>query len=167
MRKCSEYNKFNVLCQSCDYPNHIGCSKQPSAKLSQLSSSQYLYIERDKHSDPMVMYKIDFINSRYFLDKEPVNVFIAIPKVTKFVLYDWIKWLGEENYEDWSSIVHDEIMDNPITVKFILLVNKIFKDHPTYYPGQKVEIDIEPPKDGCGSKTVNELCSNRIHKDVF
>lgn len=39
--------------------------------------------------------------------------------------------------------------------------------HPTYYPGQKVEIDIEPPKDGCGSRTVNELCSNCIHKDVF
>lgn len=59
------------------------------------------------------------------------------------------------------------IMDNPITDEFILLVNKIFKDHPTYCPGQEVEIDIEPPKCGYDSKTVNELCSNCIHKDVF
>ena len=45
MKKCSEYNKFNVLCQSCDYPNHIDCSKQPPVKLSQILGSQLLYIE--------------------------------------------------------------------------------------------------------------------------
>lgn len=171
MRKCSEYNKFNVLCQSCDYPNHISCSKQPPApaKLSQILGSQLLYIERGKYSDPVTMDKTDFINSDYFLNKEAVDVkvFIAVPKVTKFILYDWIEWLGEENYEDWSSDVYNEIMEIPITDEFILLVNKIFKDYPTYYPGQKVEIDIEPPRCGYGSKTVNELCSNCIHKDIF
>ena len=96
-----------------------------------------------------------------------VKVFIAKPEITTFVLWDWIEWLGEENYEDWAITVYDEIMKNPITNEFILLVNKVFKDHPTYYPGQKVEIDIPSPRCGYGSKTVNELCSNCIHKDVF
>lgn len=169
MRKCSEYNKFNVLCQSCDYPNHISCSKQPPAKLSQILGSQLLCIERGKYSDPVIMNKTDFINSDYFLNKEAVDVkvFIAKPEITTFVLWDWIEWLGEENYEDWSGIVYEEIIDNPITDEFILLVNKIFKNHPTYYPGQKVEIDIEPPRCGYGSKTVNELCCNCIHKNIF
>lgn len=101
MSKCSEYNKFNVLCQSCDYPNHIGCSKQSPVKLFQILGSQLLYIEKGKHSN-LVMDKTDFINSDYFLNKEAVDVkvFIAKPEITTFVLWDWIEWLGEENYED-------------------------------------------------------------------
>lgn len=158
MRKCPEYNKFNVSCQSCDYPNHIGCSKQPLVKLSQILGSQLLYIERGKYSDPVIMNKTDFINSDYFLNKEAVDVkvFIAKPEITTFVLWDWIEWLGEENYEDWAITVYNEIMGNPITNEFILLVNKVFKDHPTYYPGRLVEIDIPTGK-----------CNDCRHKDVF
>ena len=169
MRKCSDYNKFNVLCQSCDYPNHISCSKELPIKLSQILASQLLYIEKDKYSEPEIMDKTDFINSDYFLNKETVDVkvFIAVPEVTKFVLYDWIEWLGEENYEDWSSDVYNEIMENPITNEFILLVNKIFKNHPTYYPGKSVEIDITSPRGGYGSESVKKLCNNCHHNDVF
>lgn len=167
MDKCSDYNKFNVLCQSCNYPNYISCSKEKPIKLSQITASQYLYIEKGKYSDPVIMEKNDFINSSYFLDKESVNVFIAVPEVTNFVLYDWIEWLGEENYEDWVGIVYEEIMDNPITDKFILLVNKIFKNHPTYYPGKPVEIDIEPPKGGYGSDSIKELCNKCRYNNVF
>lgn len=138
-------------------------------KLSQIPSFQLLYIEKDKYSDPEIMDKTDFINSDYFLNKETVevNVFIAVPEVTRFSLYDWIEWLGEENYEGWTGIVYDEIMNDPIADKFILLVNKIFENHPTYCPGKLVEIDISSPKCGYGSKSIKELCNKCSHNDVF
>lgn len=141
----------------------------PSIKLSQIPSSQLLYIEKDKYSDPEIMKKTDFINSDYFLNKETVevNVFIAVPEVTRFTLYDWIEWLGEENYEDWTITVYDEIMKNPIANEFLLLVNRVFENHPTYYPGKLVEIDIPSPKCGYGSKSVNELCNKCRHNNVF
>lgn len=142
MGKCSEYNKFNVLCQFCDYPDNISCSKEKPIKLSQIPSSQFLYIERDEYFDPEIMTVTDFINSSYFSNKEKVKVFLADLGNITLNLYDWIEWLGEDTYEGWVGNVYEDLMANPITKDFLKYARKILESYPVYYPGKSVEIDI-------------------------
>lgn len=168
MGKCSEYNQFNVLCQSCDYPDNISCSKKAPIKLSSLPSFQELYIEKDKYSDPEVMTVTDFINSSYFLDEENVKIFIAELENVTLNLYNWIEFLGEDMYEGWIGNVYEDLMANPITKDFLKYAKKILDSYPVYYPGEAVEIDIPVPKGGNFSiDSMRNLCNKCRHNDVF
>ena len=117
-------------------------------KLSKLPNDILLAVQQNCYTDVEVMTKEEFLSSPYFTDgpcDPPVIVTIAEKTVEKFDLRTAIENIGEDNcYDGWIDEVFDSIKATPITEKFINTLNAIFAAHPTYWPGEDVEIDMSP-----------------------
>ena len=109
-----------------------------------------LTIQHRNDGDFGVMTKRDYLDSAYFLDY-PVEPFTTVSEaaksVVKFNLYDTLYHDGEdEMYEDWCDDVTNALevlgpeIDN-LTIK----INEVLANHPTWWEGEPVEIDILPP----------------------
>lgn len=116
-------------------------------KLSELSMDTYITVESNSSGDAEVMTKADFLESSYFLDY-PVEKF---PKITvaektcvKFDLFDAVEHLGfDETHERWLEDVCYDITKSDIDVKLLeSKMNEIFKNNPTYWDGEPVDIDM-------------------------
>lgn len=117
-------------------------------KLSELSNDTKLYISNSRGEDE-VMTKEDFLKSIWFLnypESEGLRyVAIANKEISKFNLWDVIERIGEDDtYESWDEDVYNELKDLPETKAFLEKVEKVFNDHPTYWDGEYVEIDMLP-----------------------
>ena len=116
-------------------------------KLSELPQDTMLTVESNHSGEIFIMTKEDFLNSSYFLDY-PVEPFpkvtVADKTVVKFSLWNYIKWLGEdETHESWADDVYDDLMYYPETKAFIDTIKQVFENNPTYWEGNLVEIDME------------------------
>lgn len=114
-------------------------------KLSELSNDIMLCVANNYDGDIQVMSKEEFLDSAYYLDY-PVEPF---PTVTigdivtqRFDLGNIIYNMSDDMYEDWDDDVMCELKGTEGIAEFELLINKILERHPTYYEGEKVEIDM-------------------------
>lgn len=117
-------------------------------KLSTLPDNAMLTI-LPSGSDLRIMDKEEFLQSAYFLDGdagEAYRVTLADKTTQKPNLWDFVERLGDgETYEDWDLDVYNDIKDQPETQAFMALMKEACDRHPTYWEGEPVEVDMEPP----------------------
>ena len=117
-------------------------------KLSELKNDTMLCVEDRYDGEFSVMSKEDFLESSYFFDY-PVEPFpsvkLADKEIKTFDLWDAIERIGEDDtYEGWDEEVYYALKDLPATVEFLQRIKKVFENHPVYWEGKPVEIDILP-----------------------
>lgn len=117
-------------------------------KLSELSMETMLCVEHQNDGDFDVMSKEDYLNSGQFLDY-PVEPFTAVclacKQVKRFDLWDYIEYTGEDDtYDGWDFDVYNDVKDTDVTLEFINQMNDAFNRNPTYWEGEKVEVDMVP-----------------------
>ena len=116
-------------------------------KLSELPIDTMLTVSTGE----TIMTKEYFLDSAEFLDY-PRELFPDVTIAEKtFVTFDLpaiIERLGEdETYEDWETDVWNDIgrsMKKKIIDEAVDELNRIFKNNPTYWEGEPVEIDMSP-----------------------
>lgn len=104
--------------------------------LSELDDDELLIIEQE-HYDPILMDKIEFMKSHYFLDGEEVKVSLTKETYANFDLYYALECIEDDMHEDWLSNVMDSI---PLEVRERIEkeINGYIEKEPTYYPGEEV-----------------------------
>lgn len=104
--------------------------------LSELNDDELLIIER-KHYDPIIMDKIEFMKSHYFLDDEDIKVSLAKETYVNFDLYYALECIEDDMHEDWLSNVMYSI---PVEVRERIEkeINGYLEKEPTYYHGEEV-----------------------------
>ncbi len=104
--------------------------------LSELNDDELLIIERE-HYDPIIMDKIEFMKSHYFLDDEEVKVSLAKETYANFDLYYALECIEDDMHEDWLSNVMYSI---PVEVRERIEkeINGYLEKEPTYYPGEEI-----------------------------
>lgn len=109
-------------------------------KLSELSNDTMLIVGNDL----VVMTKEEFLDSSYFLDCEDVTVTIGDKSVEKFTFSQMIEEKAENNHEDWDEAINRDITSEKWEVlrKAEKLINEIFEGSPTYWEGEKVDIEL-------------------------
>jgi hypothetical protein len=114
---------------------------------SKLHDEELLFIELFR-GDPLLMTKGEFLQSDEWKDY-PYNIsgiHIAVSETISFDLKDYIDTIGEEAYEDWNEQVWDSIKDTPETKAFLELINRTIDNHPVYYAGRAISMDVFPNK---------------------
>lgn len=120
------------------------------AKLSELSMDTKLFIENPDY-DVEIIDKYDFlleiqtswrdyisdIHTIYVAEPNPVNL-----SVRRF-LADLVERYEDDQYDDWSCDMYDDLEDAPEVKAFVECFNKAAAGRVTYYPGDLVEIDID------------------------
>jgi hypothetical protein len=112
-------------------------------KLSELSNNTMLCVQMAGR-DLGVMDKEDFLNSSEFLDMDKKDfttipeVTVADPLVARFDFDSILENLADEMYEDWKENVCDALKEVLNEEK----INEVLANYPTYYEGERVEIDM-------------------------
>lgn len=106
-------------------------------KLQEVNKEDYLVIEPIGR-DSILMDKEEFMQSHWYLDKEPVKVFLAEDTYATFDLYYALESLEDDMHEDWLSNVMDAIPDE-VRERIEKEINGYLAKEPTYYPGEKIE----------------------------
>lgn len=117
-------------------------------KLSTLPSNAMLTVQ-PTGEDLRIMDKEEFLQSAYFYDGDeglPYAVTLAEKTTLKPDLWNWVEYLGDgETYEDWDLDVYNDLKDQPATKAFLSLFKEVCERHPTYWEGEPVEVDMQPP----------------------
>ena len=115
-------------------------------KLSELPNDAMLTVGG---SDFRIMDKSDFLESAYFLDYGigPCPTVTLAEKTVQTFDLDWIiELIGDgEVYEGWGDDVIRDIYSMPETAAFLGKVKEVFERHPTYWEGEPVCVDMQPP----------------------
>lgn len=120
-----------------------------TVKLSELSMDTRLFIEDDNYGVEIID-KYDFlleiqtswrdyisdIHTIYVAEPNPVTLSV------KQFLADLVERYEDDQYEDWSCDMYDDLEDAPEAKAFVECFNKAAAGRVTYYPGDLVEIDI-------------------------
>lgn len=105
-------------------------------KLQELNKEDYLVIEIGY--DSILIDKEKFMQSHWYLDKEPVKVYLAKYTYATFDLYYALECLEDNMHEDWLSNVMDAIPDE-VRERIEKEINGYLEKEPTYYPGEEIE----------------------------
>lgn len=96
-----------------------------------------LLLVTPKGYDGKVMDKKEFIQSRYYLDRDDVDVAIAEETFASFNLYYALEYLEDDMHEDWLSNVMSGIPEE-VRERIEAEINGYLEKEPTYYPGEAV-----------------------------
>lgn len=111
-------------------------------KLSEISDDTELMVFRDKYyyDEPLVMSKSELLSSEYL--SQDSRVYVACKDFAKFDLYDTIEFIGEDMYDDWYSLILEDLASMKDEIKdFTAKINEVLKGRPAYYDGEEVNID--------------------------
>lgn len=114
---------------------------------SKLHDEELLFIDLLR-GDPLLITKGDFLQSDEW-NNYPYNICdisIATSEVMSFDLKCFVDMIGEDAYEGWNEQVWDSICDAPETKTFLEFINNVFSNHPVYYGGKKIFMDLLPTK---------------------
>lgn len=116
-------------------------------KLSELDKDTMLTVKKDACEDISVMPVEDFINEYKELYSNEVYLQVTVAEITvvDFKISNILEYLADgETYDDWVLDVEYEMMNSDVPfVDFITAIQKIFNNHPTYWEGEKVVVDID------------------------
>lgn len=85
------------------------------------------------------MDKDEFVNSEYF--GKDSKVYIACKDFAEFDLYDVLKFIGEDMYDDWCSLILEDLTSMKDEINdFTAKINEVLKGRPAYYSGEEVNI---------------------------
>jgi hypothetical protein len=112
---------------------------------------QKLFIENSCYSVEIID-KHDFLVEiqeswrDYIADEDEMRIYIAEPTPLilskRGFLADLLERYEDDQYEDWAQDMYDDLEDSPIVDQFVEQFNKTAAGRLTYYPGDKVEVDI-------------------------
>lgn len=106
-------------------------------KLSEIKDDDYLVIEPLNY-DAVVMDKVEFMQSHYYLDEEIVKVSLAKETYAEFDLYYALECIEDDMHEDWLPNVMDSIPAE-VRERIEQEINGYLKKEPTYYPEEEVD----------------------------
>lgn len=106
-------------------------------KLSEIKDDDYLVIEPLNY-DAVVMDKVEFMQSCWYLDKELVKVSLAKEKYADFDLYYALECIEDDMHEDWLSNVMNSI-PTEVRERIEKEINGYLEKEPTYYPEEEVD----------------------------
>lgn len=116
-------------------------------KLSELDKDTMLTVRKEEWQDISVMPVEDFINEYKELYSNLPNLQVTVADITvvDFNISNILEYLADgETYEDWVLDVEYEMMNSDVPfVDFINAIQEIFNNHPTYWEGEKVLVDID------------------------
>lgn len=111
-------------------------------KLSEIKDDTYLVI-KPLNDDSILMDKTEFMQSHYYLDREPVKVYLGKAIYAHFDLHYALKCIKDDTFEDWSECIMNRISVD-VKKRIENEINGYLQKVPTsYYPGEEVDWKTE------------------------